>query len=38
MENLDYSQSYLNNQLYFDIVNEHREIYDKLKEYLQSIL
>ena len=38
MENLDYSQSYLNNQLYFGIANEHREIYGKLKEYLQSIL
>ena len=36
MVNLNYSQSYLSNQLYF--VNAHREIYDKLKEHLQSII
>ena len=38
MANLNYSQSYLINQLYSDIVNEHREIFDAIKEYLVSIL
>ena len=38
MANLNYSETYLVNQLYFDIVNEQREIFDKIKEYLQSIL
>ena len=38
MANLNYSQEYLINQLYFDIVNEHREKFDIMKDYLQSIL
>ena len=38
MANLNYSQDYLNNKLYYDIVNSHREIYDNINENLQTIL
>ena len=38
MVNLNYSQEYLINKLYYDLVNSHREIYDNINEYLQSIL
>ena len=38
MANLNYSQEYLSNKLYYDIVNSHREIFDNINEYLQSIL
>ena len=38
MANLNYSQEYLGNKLYYDIVNSHREIFDKISGYLQSIL
>ena len=36
--NFNYSEEYLSNQLYFDIINEYREIFTKMKEELQSII
>ena len=36
--NFNYSEEYLSNQLYFDIINEYREIFSKIKEELQSII
>ena len=36
--NFNYSEQYLSNQLYFDIINEYRETFTKIKEELQSII
>ena len=38
MANLNYSQEYLMNHLYIDIINEQRQIFDKIKGYFVSIL
>ena len=38
MANLNYSEEYLSNQLHFEIINEYREIFTKIKEEFQSIL
>ena len=38
MANFNYSEEYLSNQLYVDIINEYRKIYTKIKEELQLII